>query len=1324
MKTAVKNHTDINDLKHFPAFAGFLLDNHLEAYVAEQLRISREINLPLLKFYESLPPKQFTELATASSTEFLTYIIENRAQEQIDMSMQKWVLNQLPGINKNAIVAEDITLVNYIRKHVLLHFIPYYTKDILETIEIIKEIDRYTLASETISTNMYMQLLKDDIREQLHFNENITDTSPGIIYVFDLIEYKEIYSNKKLEELFGYSRDEMKRMGGSVISRIIHPDDTIPLQEYLLDFSSAGDGEVRSIEYRLKNKSEQYRWLRTYERVFKRNESGKPVQIIGIALDVNDEKEIASKLQYREEQLLEAQELAEIGSYEWDIIANTSKQTPELEKILELDPGKRLESFMDHVHKDDQRRVEEALQKAFNETGIYDCEFRYHHKNKEKILWSRGKVIFKAGKPDKMNGTIMDVTERYKIFERLKRSEELYKQAEALTHIGNYTWDLVNKQLVWTDELYRIYGLDPKRQQVTNELIATYHHPDDREYIQTQVRAATENLSPFDFYYRILAGDGKEKIVHVRGEVLVDNSTGTAFKLVGTVQDVTEKQTLIRNLKLNEELYKQAQAIAHLGNWSWDIGKNHVEWTDEVYRIYGLVPQSESIAFDRYLTFIHPEDLEKVTVNIQQCLESHQPYDFYHRIILKDGTMKFVHSKGEALLDNHGVPYKLIGTAQDDTERQALIHKLQESDELYKQAQAIAHVGNWTYYIADKKITWSDELFRIYGLEPQSINLTWESYIELIHPEDRQHINQLFEQALINKAPFESNHRNLLQNDSVRNIHVKAEVLFNGKGDFVGFFGTTQDVTEQQFIQQQLRENQNFIQKIADATPSIIASYNINSGKYRFVSKGIRKLLGYEPEQVIQEGVAFFANLVHPDDFGPMMEKNTKALELANSGNANENNTIVEFKYRMLHKNGYYRWFHTFGTVFDRNSEGKVEHVLNISIDISERMEAEEKILEQEYFIKHIADASPTILYLFDVKRGSVIYINKEIDSVLGYVPDEIIKLGSRAIPELYHPVDATRMKERLHEYNDLENPKSLFQFECRMRHKNGNWRWLLVREIVFKRTVDGKISEVLGAALDITERREIEEKLFHQTLELKQSNKSLEEYAYVASHDLKEPLRKISTFGDRLITVSQSSMDDESRSYLEKIISSSKRMQQMINDLLSVSMITGNKEFEVFSLKTILDDVIQTLDYKIEEIEAVIQTDHLPEAYIVPSQFRQLFQNLLSNSLKFIQPGTIPRISVTHQYISPSDVRSLNLSKAGKYLQIHFRDNGIGFEKQFSEKIFTIFQRLHSRSDYEGTGIGLAICRRITENHGGTIIARSEPNNGSIFTIIIPHLI
>ena len=1320
MKTALKTDLDVTDLRYLPGFAEFVLQEHLESYVQEQLRISEEINIPLRKFLQSLSADKILEVGKANATELLTFLAKNQAREQIEFSLQRWISNRLPGLNKNEISAEDISLVNYTRKQALLKFVPFYTNDILESIELIKEIDKFMLAFEMASTNVYVRLLKEDIREQLYFNQKIADTSPGVIYVFDLVQRKEIYSNKKLEDLFGYTHEDANSTGSSVFSLVIHPEDINGVDEYVTAFSTAADGEVRSTEYRLKDQKNSYRWIRTYETVFKRDEKGIPVQIIGIALDINSEKETAHELDYREEKLLEAQELAEIGSFEWSLQSHHSKETPQLKKIFELAEGAGVEDLRRNVHREDRKNVEQALRKALDETGIYDCEFRYIVNGKEKVLWSRGKVIYENGRKVKVNGTVMDVTARHKILERLQRSEKLYKQAESLAHIGHYTWDLKKNKITWTEELYRIYGFEPDGKEMTNDMVAAVNHPDDVDHIQTEIHHAIANLLPFDFYYRIILADGSQKILHARGEVVPD-SNGQAHQMLGTVQDVTEKQTLIRNLKRNEHLYKQAQAIAHLGNWSWDIGENRIEWTDELYRIYGLDPEIETINYEKYLSCVHPDDLQNVNNTIQNCLETHQAYDLYHRIVTANGTIKTLHAKGEALLDKKGIPYKLVGTAQDATERQELIENLQRSDALYKQAQAIAHIGTWTYYFSDNTMTWSDELFRIYGLEPQSIEITRETFLKMVHSEDRQRIKEFIERAAIDTHPFELYHRNSWKDGTSRTVHVKGEVLFNSHTDIIGIFGTTQDVTEQRLIEHELRENQNFIQKIADATPSIIASYNVNTGKYRFVSKGIEQLLGYKPERALDEGLSFFVNLVHPEDLPLITERNKHAMEVANSNGENENNTIIEFKYRMRHKNGKYRWFHTFGTVFDRNADGAVEHVLNISIDITERMEAEEKILEQEYFIRHIADASPTILYLFDVKNGSVLYINKEIDSVLGYIPEEIIAFGNRVVPEIYHPDDATKMKDRLHEYNDPEHPKSLFQFECRMKHKNGEWRWLLVREIVFKRTVDGKISEVLGAALDITERREIQEKLFHQTIELQQSNKSLEEYAYVASHDLKEPLRKISTFGDRLLSTNHAVLDNDGRTFLEKIISSSKRMQQMINDLLSVSMITGNKEFERVSLKAILDDVIQTLDYKIEENKAVVECDRLPEANIVPSQFRQLFQNLLSNSLKFVRPGVAPHVSITHKYLNPAEVKSYNLAKANKYLQINFKDNGIGFDKQFTERIFTIFQRLHTRSEYEGTGIGLAICRRITENHGGTITAKGEPNKGSIFTIIIP---
>jgi light-regulated signal transduction histidine kinase (bacteriophytochrome) len=289
------------------------------------------------------------------------------------------------------------------------------------------------------------------------------------------------------------------------------------------------------------------------------------------------------------------------------------------------------------------------------------------------------------------------------------------------------------------------------------------------------------------------------------------------------------------------------------------------------------------------------------------------------------------------------------------------------------------------------------------------------------------------------------------------------------------------------------------------------------------------------------------------------------------------------------------------------------------------------------------------------------------------------------------------------------------------MKNNEGDLRWLLVREIVFKTDEQGNITQILGAALDINRRKEMEKTILQNTLLLEQSNASLEEFAYVASHDLKEPLRKISTFGDRLVATQADNLTPDGKIYLNKIVDASQRMQTMISDLLSISMISNNTSFETYSLQKILEETLQTLEYKIEQQNAAIKSDPLPDAKIIPSQFRQLFQNLLSNSLKFVRPDVPPVITITHSLLPAKDVIHYQLADAEQYHRLQFRDNGIGFENEFAGKIFAIFQRLHGRSEYEGSGIGLAICKKIVEHHGGIIYADSTPGEGATFTVILP---
>lgn len=274
------------------------------------------------------------------------------------------------------------------------------------------------------------------------------------------------------------------------------------------------------------------------------------------------------------------------------------------------------------------------------------------------------------------------------------------------------------------------------------------------------------------------------------------------------------------------------------------------------------------------------------------------------------------------------------------------------------------------------------------------------------------------------------------------------------------------------------------------------------------------------------------------------------------------------------------------------------------------------------------------------------------------------------------------------------------------------------------KLLVDQQGSKILlGINFDITDEHLLNIKLQERNNELEKSNQELASFNHVASHDLQEPLRKIQTFISRVSDADRAVISDSAKEYITKIETSAKRMRVLIDDLLLFSRTnTTKKEFIKTDLDELFKNAISELAEVIDDKKAKITVSDLPKLYVIPYQIEQLFINLIGNSLKYSQPDILPTISIESEKVLAADYPKLLDPSVKKYHKITFKDNGMGFDTQFKETIFVLFQRLHSKTDFPGTGIGLAICKKIVENHKGYITADSAINIGSLFTVYLPE--
>ncbi|WP_166437192.1 PAS domain S-box protein [Niastella caeni] len=624
------------------------------------------------------------------------------------------------------------------------------------------------------------------------------------------------------------------------------------------------------------------------------------------------------------------------------------------------------------------------------------------------------------------------------------------------------------------------------------------------------------------------------------------------------------------------------------------------------------------------------------------------------------------------------------------------------------------------------------------------------SFLKHIHPDDQARCIETWHNVVRSGEPYEIEYRFKVKYpvEGYQWFLVRALPIKNDSGQIIKWYGTCTDIDEVKRIEHTLRESEERFRLLVDSAPVMVWMSDPQM-QITFFNKRWLEFTGRGMEQELWDG---WKEGILPDDLKTGLVAYEEAFEARRD---------FEVEFRLKRHDGQYRWIVCNG-IPRYSYNGAFLGYIGTSIDIHERktirLELEKRVAErtheislkntaleettrkltainhqlelrneelrqsEERYLRMTNEVEDYAIILLS-REGYIENWNKGAEKIKGYTADETIGKHFRLF--YTHTDQQQGLAERLIEEAKV-NGKSTYE-GWRVR-KDGSTLWAYT---VITALHDDK-NDIIGfskVTRDLTQKKQAEdrlkmyaEQLEQKNMELERSNTELSSFSYVASHDLQEPLRKIQAFGNLIQSRDVAHLSETSKDYFNRMVKAAIRMQNLIDSLLEFSRTTtARKNFEPTDLNALLDEVRKELAHRIEEKKAVIESSHLPKLTIIPFQFRQLLSNLISNSLKYSKSDTTPVIEINATFVKAAAMNEKAALPGKDYFRFTVADNGIGFEQEYAEKVFDLFQRLHGRNEYSGSGIGLAICKKIVENHHGFMRAESEPGRGARFFFFIP---
>lgn len=458
--------------------------------------------------------------------------------------------------------------------------------------------------------------------------------------------------------------------------------------------------------------------------------------------------------------------------------------------------------------------------------------------------------------------------------ERTRREAQIasaaLRSAERMAHLGVWTIDARTWEQEWSDENYRIFGFEPGGISPTTETVLAAVHPEDRDTL-SQAFADVVSTGTSSALVRVIRRDGSIRYMYNEAVAVYDEA-GALLAVQGISQDVTDREHLWLQLNRTESLLLEAQRVAHLGNWTRDLRTNEVEVSDEVLRICNLSPDTPEHLLTALQGMIHPEDADRTHAVIADAIQAGRPWVVTHRLLLADGTVKWAEQRGVVEVDDAGAAVRVAGTIQDVTDRERAAQELRESRARLAEAQRVARIGSWSLDLVTGHLDWSDEIYRIFEIDPQRFEASYEAFLALVHPDDRERVDHAYTQSLQDRAPYSVTHRLLFPGGRVKWVEERAESDFAADGTPLVSRGTVQDVTEREHMVIALREAEAKFSAIFQNAPVGMAIRRVSDDRLIDVNAATEQMFGARREHMIGKTIPELGVYMTPDDRVPVKD--------------------------------------------------------------------------------------------------------------------------------------------------------------------------------------------------------------------------------------------------------------------------------------------------------------------------------------------------------------------------------------------------------------------------------------------------------------------